>query len=329
MTVRDPHRLTGFLSREWPYLFCVVAVTAVALASAGSPAPLLDADDACEHPTADEEQLNEMAEQPVPPAVRIGLTAVAGLVIVSVLWIYAVRSAGRPVFPEAPPLDVRWNEWDVVKLLFVAAFFSGAFFMCVRSGKRSDMLAANSAAMLATVCVALDVVRSRGQRPADALGLRVRGLAGPMLRSLAVFFAFLPVLVAARVGAQWLLERLVGGEVDTSQEIVIRLATTSSAAVAAQIMIAAVLVAPVAEELFFRGLLYGAMRRRLSAAVAIPLVGVLFGAIHTPLAVALPMCILGGLLCYVYEKTARLAVPILLHLVFNLLSTAMLLAHRL
>ncbi len=329
MNIHDPRRLTAFLAHEWPYLLCAFVVVAVALGGIGPRETAVDTDEVYGRLAADEARLDEMTERPVPPAVRIVLTIVAGFVIVSLIWIYAVRSGGRQVFPEVPPLEVRWNEWDLIKLVFVAAFLSGVFFLCVQSGRRSDVIAANSTAMLATVVVALHVVRSRGQDPVEAFGLRARGLAGPLLRSFAVFFAFLPILVAVRVGAQWLLEHVVGGEVDTSQEIVIRLATTTSPAMVVQIVVAAVLVAPVAEELFFRGLLYGAIRRRLSAGAAILVVGILFGAIHAPLAVALPMCILGGLLCFVYEKTARLSVPIILHMVFNLFSTAVLLAHRL
>lgn len=327
MSPNAPRRLAGFLAREWPYVLCVLVVVASALGG-GSIENLADPDEVHMSP-AEEARLHEIDERPIPAAVRIALTVVAGLVIVSLLWIYAVRSAGGQVFPEAPPLQVRWNEWDIIKLVFVAALLSGVSFLCVRSGRRSDMIAANSAAMLAAVVVALHIVRSRGQDPADAFGLRARGLAGPMLRSLAVFFAFMPVLIAVRVGALWLLEFVAGGEVDTAQEIVVRLATTTSPAMVVQIVVAAVFVAPVAEELFFRGLLYGAMRRRLSAEAAIVAVGLLFGFIHAPVAVALPMCILGGLLCYVYEKTARLSVPIVLHMIFNLFSTAMLLAHRL
>lgn len=329
MNTNGSRCLTGFFAREWPYILCVAAVIAIAIGVGGSPEPLVDPEEAYASLRMKEAHLEQMAAQPVPPAARITLTVVAGLVIISLLWIYAVRSSGGQIFPEAPPLQVCWNEWDLIKLVFVAAFLSGVFFLCVQSGRKSDMIAANSIAMLGAVVVALHVVRSRGQAPIEAFGLQLRGLAGPMLRSLAVFFAFLPVFVAARVGAQWLLEQIVAGKIDTSQEIVVRLVTTTSVATVVQIVVAAVFVAPVAEELFFRGLLYGAVRQRLSAKTAIAAVAMLFGLIHAPLAVALPMCIFGGLLCYVYEKTARLSVPIVLHMVFNLFSTATLLAYRL
>ena len=55
-------------------------------------------------------------------------------------------------------------------------------------------------------------------------------------------------------------------------------------------------------------------------------VGVLFGAAHPPAAVAVPMTLLGTLLCYIYERTARLAVPIAIHFLFNLFGIALMLS---
>ncbi len=81
----------------------------------------------------------------------------------------------------------------------------------------------------------------------------------------------------------------------------------------------AVVIAPVAEELFFRGVCQTALnhvfRRRWLSTV---LVGSAFGLAHLqqPHVVA-PLIVLGVILGYVYERTGSLVAPITLHLLFN------------
>lgn len=96
----------------------------------------------------------------------------------------------------------------------------------------------------------------------------------------------------------------------------------------------ALVVAPLAEELVFRGVLYGAIRRRLRAGPAVLLSAVVFAAMH-PVWIAgllLPWTqFLGGLIfAWSYERTRSLALPVLLHVVGNLgvLSMRLALAYR-
>jgi membrane protease YdiL (CAAX protease family) len=82
----------------------------------------------------------------------------------------------------------------------------------------------------------------------------------------------------------------------------------------------AVVVAPVAEELFFRGLvqtlLVGVLRNRW---LAIALGAIVFGAVHYSQVHAVGALVLLGLLIgYAYERTGSLIPPIAIHAAFNL-----------
>jgi membrane protease YdiL (CAAX protease family) len=84
--------------------------------------------------------------------------------------------------------------------------------------------------------------------------------------------------------------------------------------------LSAAVVAPVAEEVFFRGLVQNAaadiLRNRWSA---ILLTSVAFGLVHFPQPHAIvPLVVLGVILGYVYERTAALWAPVLVHVAFNL-----------
>jgi membrane protease YdiL (CAAX protease family) len=76
-------------------------------------------------------------------------------------------------------------------------------------------------------------------------------------------------------------------------------------------------VGPVAEECFFRGVLYAALRRRLSRLVAMGLSGTAFSLVHANLVGFLPIMGLGCLLAYLYERTGSLASPLAIHILHN------------
>jgi membrane protease YdiL (CAAX protease family) len=78
------------------------------------------------------------------------------------------------------------------------------------------------------------------------------------------------------------------------------------------------LVAPVAEEVFFRGLLYNALRQRLPMFVAVLLQAVAFGLIHPFGMAGVAAVAVGGVaLGLVYERRKTLLAPILLHALVN------------
>jgi membrane protease YdiL (CAAX protease family) len=80
----------------------------------------------------------------------------------------------------------------------------------------------------------------------------------------------------------------------------------------------AVIVAPVAEEMFYRGLFYNALRQRLHPILAAPLQAVVFGVLHPfGLANAAAIAMAGLVLAVVYEWRKTLLAPILLHAAVN------------
>jgi membrane protease YdiL (CAAX protease family) len=84
-----------------------------------------------------------------------------------------------------------------------------------------------------------------------------------------------------------------------------------------------VCVAPVAEEFFFRGFFYRALRSRYSMLVAAAIDGALFGVIHydfsggDALLILPPLAALGFMFCLVYERTGSLYPVIALHAINN------------
>ena len=83
--------------------------------------------------------------------------------------------------------------------------------------------------------------------------------------------------------------------------------------------VATVLVAPLAEETFFRGFVFGGLRRYgfFWAALAS---GLLFSAAHVSLGGLIPLALVGMLFAWSYSRTGSLWTSIYAHLIFNLVS---------
>ena len=80
------------------------------------------------------------------------------------------------------------------------------------------------------------------------------------------------------------------------------------------------ILAPVAEELVYRGMIYRRMRESLTAVQAGVFVSILFGVGHGNLPQGLYAMVLGLLLACIYEKFRNIAAPILFHIVVNITS---------
>jgi len=120
-----------------------------------------------------------------------------------------------------------------------------------------------------------------------------------------------------------LLDRAVPGQSVVENAKAARGADVVAAAVAAIVM------APFAEEVFFRGLLLPALARFGGERGALAVQAVVFGAIHVygawhtwPLAI--PLAMVGWGAGWFYLRTGSLAVPIVLHATFNAINFALL-----
>jgi uncharacterized protein len=94
---------------------------------------------------------------------------------------------------------------------------------------------------------------------------------------------------------------------------------------AVAVSLAVIVVAPVTEEIFFRGFFYRALRNRMRARWAAPLNGLIFGSLHyggVNSVETLPVIMVFGLaVCLVYEYTGSIFACISVHAAFNTLAT--------
>jgi len=117
----------------------------------------------------------------------------------------------------------------------------------------------------------------------------------------------------------WSLALDITDEDDLPEE----LGVDGSTAALVTVSILVCVIAPIAEELFFRGFCFTALRRVLGTLAAAALTGIIFGAIHlggTDVEFIVPLMVFGFLLCLLYVWTASLLPCIVLHALNNALA---------
>lgn len=89
------------------------------------------------------------------------------------------------------------------------------------------------------------------------------------------------------------------------------------------LVVIGVVLAPLSEEMFYRGMIYPVFRRYLSPPWAMAVAGIIFGLAHFDLWRSIPLAVGGIGLCYIYEKTGSILVTTVAHGVWNLIMTLM------
>lgn len=135
----------------------------------------------------------------------------------------------------------------------------------------------------------------------------------------------IPAWVVASLLAALVSDLLSRAGIRAQPEVAQQVLSTANPFVA---VLATVIIAPVAEEVFFRGVALNAWTREYGARRAIIGSALLFGLIHGSLIAILPIFGLGLALALVYRRTANLASAIALHATFNGISVALALLVR-
>ncbi|WP_269538842.1 CPBP family intramembrane glutamic endopeptidase [Cerasicoccus fimbriatus] len=134
------------------------------------------------------------------------------------------------------------------------------------------------------------------------------------------FLAAIPIIFVASAGWEQVLLFLnnAGFEISMDRQAQVEMFTEYENLPATILLIVlAVIVAPISEELFFRGCVYRYFKGRMPTALAMLASAALFSSIHGNWLAAAPLFILGILLCYAYERHGNIFVSMAMHGFFN------------
>lgn len=213
-----------------------------------------------------------------------------------------------------------------IDLLLVVALTAALLFIlkAILAGSSRGMaslvaaLALQSALPLAVVY--LVVVRGRGLTWAD-LGLRRPRSRRWYWRAVLLAVASLPIVATIN-----LLTQLIAGAPFTNPQIAVLAPAGFSWSMLFGMLLVTAVVAPVAEETVFRGLLYGWLRARIGVAGGFAISALVFAAAHAIPPLMPALAVEGVILAWIYERSGSLIPPMITHGTFNALMTVALYA---
>jgi uncharacterized protein len=212
------------------------------------------------------------------------------------------------------PLDALFGILVVAALLFVGALI---IFPITGQDGLDATLAGQALLEVALVATAYGFASRRGaKKPFAALGLRRPrpGWVKTAALGYAIYF-----------GAVLLIIAVVGQPEQNDVADQLGFDQNTFAAIVAALLI--VVVAPICEEIFFRGFFFAGMRSRLSFWPAALISAALFGSVHLTdanLVAGLQLGILGLVLAAVYERTDSLWSNIAVHMFNNAIAFTLL-----
>jgi membrane protease YdiL (CAAX protease family) len=154
----------------------------------------------------------------------------------------------------------------------------------------------------------------RRMRPAELFGFDRLNVMKVLLWGAGLLIAALPIIFASSAVVSSLMH--VNSQKD-SQPIMQLFEGVAEPARKIPIILLAVVIAPLAEEFFFRGFLYGVLKRYAGALPALVFTGVAFALIHLNVPSLLPLFLLACVLTLAYEVSGSLLVPMAMHALFN------------
>jgi len=236
-----------------------------------------------------------------------------GAMVASVLVVFFFMR-GR-LLPPKEGLRPAWGLWDILKVGALFALVSELLWrVCTDTNAppllgRGDWIAAGFARLFLIGLILLVVLEER-RGAAAQLGLRGPFWSG-LATGLTAWLALQPVFGMLEATQLFLLPRV------EMQETLVALLLTRDPWTVALIALVAVVLAPVAEELLFRGFLQPAAERWFGTGPAILLSAVFFAVAHPQFSVMAPMFILGLTLAWLFARTRSLVAPIVLHAANN------------
>jgi membrane protease YdiL (CAAX protease family) len=273
--------------------------------------------------------------------VLLSLVCVAGLSIPGMVFLHSTRSGirFRAAAATEPPL---WSGWMVLLALVgyqvLIGLFLG-FFEAIRLGLAATEFAKGgpggdpekplllmsteglSVAMLAaggavTFFILYDVVL-RLRQPLATLGVCRAPLVNLLPVILFSLFIIAPILLCALSWALFLQWFGYEPERQLLVEQFSRLLGEGNYPELALMAFNAVVLAPLWEELIFRGLFFGLLKSRWGTLAALVVTSLVFAGYHFSLTAFLPLFCVGMALGYVYSRTRSIYFPILVHAIFN------------
>ncbi|MDO8536105.1 MAG: CPBP family intramembrane metalloprotease [Candidatus Omnitrophota bacterium] len=251
--------------------------------------------------------------------------AIIILGIVIDLMLYPIILKKKLNIRTLSPPRAKWNMWDVCKVAILFIFFGQMIILTeafwsrvIHLFKVDNFRMMINSSILDTLAVVFiiyfTVVQHR--EPLTALGISLKDYVKNIFYGVIGYVAIVPILILIVAVTAAILN--VTKYVPQRQPVVELFLKENGVAFLTFSSLFAAIVGPIIEELFFRGFMYGALKKYIGITWAMVASACLFAALHAHVVGFFPIMALGLLLAYLYEKTGTLVSSITVHMIHNL-----------
>ncbi|MFA5500883.1 MAG: CPBP family intramembrane glutamic endopeptidase [Candidatus Omnitrophota bacterium] len=223
------------------------------------------------------------------------------------------------------PPRAKWTIWDICKVVILFLFFgyiiiiSEALWSRIFPIFKADnfrMVFNTSILDLLAVFFIIYFTVVQYKEDLRALGLSLKNCIRNIFYGVVGYIALIPVLITILAITAVIIN--ITKYVPERQPVVELFLKEKNAAFLMYSSLFAAILGPFIEELFFRGFMYGALKKYAGALWSAVITAAIFAALHTHIVGFFPIFALGILLAYLYEKTGTLVSSITVHITHNL-----------
>ncbi len=217
-----------------------------------------------------------------------------------------------------------WNIWDVGRVVVLFLFF-GYMIVIIESilassvpaFRNDDFRAVFNSSLLDAISVILIIYFIVGQykNKLKSVGINFKNFTANVLYGVIGYLAAIPVLFFVLILTAIIIK--LANYTPKEQVVVAMFMRQTNPAFLIYTSIFAAIAGPIAEELFFRGFMYSAVKKYIGIFWATMITASIFAFLHGHVVGFLPIMVLGILLAYLYERTGTLVSSVTVHMLHN------------
>jgi membrane protease YdiL (CAAX protease family) len=220
---------------------------------------------------------------------------------------------------------VKWGLWDVAKVIILFIFFGYIFIMIesvlirvfplIKDDNFRMILNSSVLDALGVIFILYFTVGEYKEK-LITVGLSLKNFFRNVFLGIVGYIAIVPILIGVLAAIALFINMI--HYVPDKQPVVELFLKEKNTSFLLYTSIFAAIVGPIIEELFFRGFMYNAFKKRVGIFWAMLITAGMFALLHAHAVGFLPILVLGMLLAYLYEKTGTLVSSITVHMIHNL-----------
>ncbi len=220
--------------------------------------------------------------------------------------------------------EAKWTIGDVLRVVlifiscgYVFAMFEGAIikYAPIFENENFNMVFNTGIVNIGAIAVIIFFVAKKYGQSLSALGISGKKIIPSVFMGIAGYITAMPVIFVIMLLTLAII-KLTGYKPPVQPIVEIFMQEKDTSVLWVSVLFAAV-CGPIAEEIFFRGFMYGAVKKKTGAWGGILITGALFSALHAHVVGFMPIMALGVLLAYLYEKTGSIIPSITVHIIHN------------